>query len=92
MLFVDNHLPKLPGIEFIQTFPDILKQQAVMILLLESEQPELIRKAFDLGVDDVLVRPYYTELNKCHMTHLFRMNIANRKLSQLIENFEMPEK
>lgn len=89
LLFVDNDLPKTTGFEFIRELPDSLKQHAVIILLLQSEQPGLVSKAFALGVDDVLTKPYNTELNQCHMTHLFRMNIANRKLSQLLDNHEV---
>jgi len=65
-----------------------LKQQSIMILLIEKEDEEIIKKAFELGVDDVLSKPYDTVLNKCHMTHLFRMNVANRKLSRMLEHQE----
>ncbi len=84
LLFLDNNLWQSTGFEFMQELSDSIKEKVIMILLLQTEEPALIRRAFDMGVDDVLIQPYYTELNKCHMTHLFRMNIANRNLSRLL--------
>lgn len=86
LLFIDNHLPGTTGMSFLSEMPENLRQQCIMILLMEEEVAGLATQAFALGVDDVLVRPYATEINKCHMTHLFRMNVVNRKLSLILEN------
>ena len=88
MLFVDQHMEGQTGIEFIQEIPEKLRQDAVIILLLEQEDSGIITEAFDVGVDDVLVRPYDTELNKCHMILLGRVHVANRKLSHMLEQRE----
>lgn len=89
LLFIDNHHPKFSGMDFIQALPEALQNKSIMILLTETEEDEVIRKAFALGVDDVLSKPYNTVINKCHMTHLFRMNVANRRMSRMMENREI---
>ena len=56
------------------------------ILLLAEEDAERIDEAFELGMEDVLIRPYNTGLNKCRVRQLGQMSITNRKLSQMLEH------
>lgn len=88
MLFVDYQLEGQTGIQFIEKMPEKLRQNVVMILLLEQEDSGIITEAFDAGADDVLVKPYNTELNKCHTMLLGRVHVANRKLSHMLEQRE----
>ena len=85
MLFVDEHLPGQSGTQFVQELPEDLRQNLVPILLSEREDADTIEKAFELGMEDVFIRPYNTVLNKCHVQLLCRMSITNRKLSQMLE-------
>lgn len=89
LLFVDNDIPGQSGLEYARKMPEAQRRNAVLILLLDEEDPETVVESFEAGVDDVLFRPYGTVLNKCHMTHLFRMNVANRKLSHMLEQHEI---
>ena len=89
LLFVDNNLAEDSGLPFVEELPDVLRQRAVIVLLMDQADPEVIVKAFSLGVDDILTKPYSTVLNRCHMTQLLRINIANRKLSEILEHHEM---
>ena len=89
MLFVDNQMEGQTGLQFIRELPETLRKNMVVIPLLAQEDPEVIAEAFDMGVDDVLVKPYDTVLNRYHVTHMCRMSITNRKLSYMLEEREM---
>lgn len=85
LLFVDRTLGEPADLTYLKNLPETLRKKAVIILLLPEEDEEFIEQAFSLGVDDVLTAPYATELNRWHMKHLIRVNIAARKLSGLLE-------
>ncbi|MCH5188119.1 MAG: diguanylate cyclase [Oscillospiraceae bacterium] len=85
MLIVDDRLKDRSGIQFLRDLPEEQKRNAIMILLLEQEDADVIAEAFMLGVADVLIKPYNTALNKCRIRLLGQMNIMNRKLGQMLE-------
>ena len=85
LLFVDNQLQGQSGIEFLRGLPETSRKNVIPILLIERENTDVITEAFELGVDDVLMKPYNTVLNKYRIKLLSEMNIANRKLSQMLE-------
>lgn len=85
LLFVDRTLGEPADLSYLKNLPEALRKKAVIILLLPKEDGEYIEQAFALGADDVLTAPYATELNRWHVKHLIRMNIAARKLSGLLE-------
>ena len=85
MLFVDHQLPGQSGTQFVRELPEALRQKAIPILLAQQEDADVIQEAFALGMDDVLIQPYNTVLNKCRIHLLSQMHIATRKLSQLLE-------
>lgn len=86
LLFVDRALGEPAELSYLQQLPEALRKKAIIILLLPKEDKEFIEQAFTLGADDVLTAPFATELNRWHMRHLIRMNIAARKLSGLLES------
>lgn len=86
LLFVDRELGEPSELSYLQNLPEPLRKKAVIILLLPKEDKEFIEQAFTVGADDVLTAPYATALNRWHMRHLIRMNIAARKLSGLLES------
>ena len=85
MLIVDNRLKGQSGIQFVRNLQEAQRRNTIMILLLEQEDADVIAEAFTLGVDDVLVKPYHTTLNKCRIKLLSQMNATNRKLAQMLE-------
>ena len=85
MLLVDNQLDGQSGIQFMRKLPEALRQNVIPILLIEREDANVIAEAFELGMDDVLMKPYDTVLNKCRIKLLSQMNITNRKLNQMLE-------
>ena len=85
ILFVDNRLEGQSGIQFAKDLPEAQRQNMILILLCEGDDAEVITEAFALGMDDVLLKPYNTVLNKCHLELLTKMNITNRKLNQMLE-------
>ena len=85
LLFVDNRLEGQSGMQFVRELPQERRQSVIPILLLEREDAGMIAEAFELGVDDVLIRPYNTVLNRCRTRLLSQMRSANRELSQMLE-------
>lgn len=85
LVFLDYDEVKDTGMKFIRENAQKQKKKALWILLLKTEQPRLISEAFETGADDVLVRPYNTELNRYHMGKLFRMHVENQNLSEMLE-------
>ena len=80
LLFVDNRLAGQSGIQFVRDLPEEKRQNVISILLIEDEDAAVIEEAFAAGLDDVLVKPYNTALNRFHMKLLSKMNITNRTL------------
>lgn len=85
MCFVDSRLAGQTGLSFIRGLSGELRKKTVAVLLLQEEEPGAVKEAFDMNVDDVLVRPYGTALNRYHMTRLFRMDIENRRLGRMLD-------
>ena len=86
LLFLDGSQDHAHGLELLAQLPKELQKNTIRVLLLASEDANVVRRAFELGADDVLVQPYVTELNKRHMDKLFRVNVANWNLSYLLES------
>ena len=85
ILFVDNQLEGQSGIQFIKDLPEDQRQNVIPVLLIENEDADVIAEAFELGMNDVLAKPYNTVLTKHRLELLIQMNITNRKLSQMLE-------
>ena len=85
ILFVDNQLPEQTGIQFMRELPESLRRNVVSILLLEREEDDAIADAFAIGMEDVLIKPFNTVLNRCRTKLLSQMNITNQKLHQILE-------
>ena len=85
LLFVDEQLEGQSGIPFVRELPEAQRQNVIPILLLEREDADVIAEAFALGMNDVLLKPYNTGLNKWRVKLLSQMSITNRKLSQMLE-------
>ena len=85
ILFVDNQLEGQSGMQFVRDMPKAQRKNVIPILLIESEDADVIAEAFELGMEDVLIKPYNTVLNKCRIKLLSQMNITNRKLNQMLE-------
>ena len=85
ILLVDNQLEGQSGIQFVRDLPEAQRQNAIPVLLLDREDAAVIEEAFELGLDDVLIKPYNTILNKFRIKLLSQTNVTNRKLSQMLE-------
>ena len=85
LLFVDEQLRGDGGLGFVRDLPELLRRNVVLLLLLREEDDKSIEEAFALGVDDVMVKPYGSMLNQCHIRLLGSMYLANRRLSRMLE-------
>lgn len=85
LAFIDGSQDDSYGLKLLEQLPKELQKNTIRVLLLEQEKTEIVKRAFELGADDVLVKPYATELHKRHMDKLFRINVANWNLSYLLE-------
>lgn len=85
LLFLDYNEVKDLGMKFILEYSGKQKKKALMILLIEKGQAWLTGEAFEAGADDVLEKPYDTELNRYHMNKLFRIHVENQNLSEMLE-------
>lgn len=85
MLFVDNQLEGQSGLAFVKDLPETQRKNMIPILLLESENDEVIAQAFEVGIDDVLTKPFDTVLNRCRIKLLGQRSVTNQKLSQMLE-------
>ena len=90
LLFVDDRLEGQSGAQFVRNLPESQRRSVIPILLVEREDADVIAKAFELGMEDVLVKPYNTVLNRCRTRLLSRTSIANRKLNQMLEQHLAP--
>ena len=84
-VFIDSRLDDQNGAGFLQELPESLRKNVIPVLLLEEEDSAVIADAFEMGIDDVLIKPYDTVLNRCRISQLCRLNIVNRKISQMLE-------
>ena len=73
------------GMQFVRDLSEAQRQKVIPVLLCDREDPDMIAEAFSLGMEDVLVKPCGTVLNQRRIKRLCRMNVTNRKLSQMLE-------
>ncbi len=82
---VDEDLDGKEGLPLIGSLSPSLRKKAMAVLLAREEDEEKIRRAFELGFDDVMLRPFGTALNRCRLAQLQRVNIANQALGYLVD-------
>ena len=85
ILVMDSGPEGQSALRLVGDLPEKQRQNVIPILLLEREDAGAIEEAFALGVDDVLIKPYNTPLNKGRIKLLSQMHITNRMLTQLLE-------
>ena len=89
MLFIDNRLKEQSGVEFMKTLTDNQRQNVVPILLIEKEYPDIISEAFDMGMADVLTKPYNTLLHKNRIKLFSKMNTTNLTVVSMLDKNEV---
>ncbi|HEX7899060.1 MAG TPA: response regulator [Planctomycetota bacterium] len=58
LILIDQKMPRVSGIELLKWMRSKLKLEGVRVFMLStSEDPEEVRKAYQLGVDGYLVKP-----------------------------------
>ena len=85
ILIVDNRLEGQSGVSFVRDLPEAKRRNVIPILLMEREDPDAIAEAFEAGVEDVLLKPYGSVLNRSRIRQLIQLRITNQKLTQMLE-------
>lgn len=85
LLLVDQQLPDGEGLQLVENlvFPAEPEQRTPILLLADKEDPALMKRCFELGINDYLVKPIHPLLISLKAQSLAnKLRLANRVLKQ----------
>lgn len=94
LLMVSQELPDGPGLAFLEslTYATELERRAPILLIAENQDVTLLKRCYELGINDVVVKPFVPELIALKVQSLTnKLNLAekvirqNEKLEELLE-------
>lgn len=72
LLVTDLHMPMISGLELITYVRENLQSRMPILMLTRVNIEDLIRHAFELGVDDYLTKPFSLEEMTIRVKHLLK--------------------
>lgn len=85
LMLLDFYMPKLNGIGVLEYMKKYRWNEILPVMVISSEnRPELIAKAYDLGIMDYISRPFSETIIKQRIKNVVRLYLRHKRLAGIV--------